>query len=548
MSAKRILIVGGVAAGSSAATRARRLDEEAEIVVFERGAHVSFANCGLPYHVGDVIEDEEDLLLVSPQTFAERFDIDVRVRHEVLSIDRERRELLVANLGDGSRRKERYDALVLATGAGAFRPPVPGLDLPGVFTLRTVPESRELRQWLDAREAKRAVVVGAGFVGLETAENLRHRGLDVTVVEFQNQVIPALDAEMATPVAEHLREQGVELVLGDGLSAIEETREGAMRVRTGQGKALDADVVILALGVRPRTDLAKRAGITTGPRGGVVVDGAMRTNDPHIWAVGDVAEDRCVITGGVRLLSLAGPANRQGRMAADSIYGREMQFRGVQGTSVCGLFGMTVAMTGLGQGALASELDIEDRSITLHPKDHVSYYPGAEKIHLKLIYEAKTGRVLGAQAVGQAGVAKRIDVIAMAIQMGATVFDLEQAELCYAPQFGAAKDPVNMAGMIAANELRGDLPAAAWRELVGADALLVDVREADEFERGHVEGAINLPLSELRGRLDELPTDRDILLYCQSGKRSYDAVRALHQRGYRARTLVGGMESYLHQA
>ncbi len=539
---KRILIIGGVAAGSSCATRARRLDEDAEIIVFEKGPHVSFANCGLPYHVGDVIPDESDLLLVTPKRFRERHAIGVHVGHEVTAIDPAAQTVSVTNLSTGAERIEPYDALVLATGARAVRPPIPGLDLPGVFTLRTVPETRRVREWLALTRARRAVVVGAGFVGLEVAENLTKRGLQVTVLDLQNQVMPQLDPEMAAPVARRLRSRGIRLHLGDGLAEIARHDDG-LTVTTAGGVSLPADLVVLGLGVRPRTALAAAAGLALGATGGVAVSPSQQTSDPHIWAVGDVSEERCRVTGSPRLLPLAGPANRQGRLAADAICGRPVTSRGVQGTAVCRLFDLTAASTGQGARELDA-LGIPHASAWLHPGHHVSYYPGARTIHLKLIYATDTGRVLGAQAVGEAGVERRVDVIAMAIQLGATVYDLEHAELCYSPQIGSAKDPVNMAGMIAANQLRGDLPTARWADLPDARVALVDVREPDEFAAGHLPGARNVPLSQLRDRTAELPTDRPLWLYCHSGKRSYDATRALTQRGFDARSLPGGMETW----
>ncbi len=540
---KRILIVGGVAAGASCAARSRRLDEEAEIVVFERGPHVSFASCGLPYHVGDVIPDEDDLVLVTPERFRERLAIDVRVRHEVLRIDREARTIEVRG-PDGGVSVEPYDALVLCTGSRPIRPPVEGVDLPGVFTVRDVPDTRRLKRWIEERAARRAVVVGAGFIGLELAENLVHRGLEVTVIERADQILAPLDPEMARPLAAHLEASGVRLRTSASLAGIEQA-SGGLRVHASDGSATDADVVVLGLGVRPEVTLAREAGLAIGVTGGVVVDEAMRTADPHVWAAGDAVEARCAVTGRPVLVPLAGPASREGRVAADSIAGRRARFRGVQGTAVCGVFGMTAATTGVGEKSLRAAA-IPYRAVHLHPSSHVTYYPGAETIHLKLLFSPEDGRVLGAQAVGRADVDKRVDVLATAIQMRATVFDLEEAELCYAPQFGAAKDPVNVAGMIAANHLRGDLPLAAWEEAEGP-ALLVDVREEDEFAREHLPGARNVPLSQLRERLDELPRDREILLYCKSGKRSYDAARALEQRGFRVRTLPGGIESWRHR-
>ncbi|MBK7581664.1 MAG: FAD-dependent oxidoreductase [Myxococcales bacterium] len=544
MTRKRILIVGGVAAGASCAARARRLDENAEIIVFEKGPHVSFANCGLPYHVGDVIRDESALLLVSPERFKQRFDIEVRVHNQVMHVDAEQRKVRVRHVQTGEEYDESYDALVLAPGAKPLRPAIPGIDLPGVFTLRTVPDTRRLREWIDAHRARRAVVVGAGFVGLEVAENLAKRGLKVQIIEREPQVLPPFDPEMARPVEDHLRQSGVSLILGHSLERIEARGDGLVVVVSG-GRELEADLVILGLGVKPEVGLAEQAGVLLGPLSGIAVDRHMRTNLPGIWAAGDAVEDTCFVTGRPRLMPLAGPANRQGRIAADDVCGRPTEFRGVQGTVVCGLFGLTVAATGASQKWMGEGHDTE--AVWLHPNNHVAYYPGAEPIHLKLVFARKDGRVLGAQAVGKSDVEKRIDVIAMAIQLGATVFDLEQAELCYAPQFGAAKDPVNIAGMIAGNVLRGDVAMARWSEVGRADVVLVDVRERDEFEAGAVPGALSVPLSELRQRIPELETVRELWVYCQSGKRSYDAARALQQRGFVVRNLPGGYESYRHQ-
>ncbi len=536
---RRVVIVGGVAGGATTAARLRRLDEDAEIIVLERGPYVSFANCGLPYHVGGVIPEESDLLLVTPARFRERFAIDVRVRHEVLAIDKAARTLEVRPPDGAPPETLAYDVLVLATGAAPLRPPVSGLDLPGVFTLRTVPDTRAVRDWITTRETRRAVVVGAGFVGLEVAENLRHRGLEVTVLERAPQILPALDVEIAGVVADHLRANGVTLALGAGLAGIEPGCDGLI-VRLGDGSALPADLVALGLGVRPESGLARAAGLKIGDRGGVVVDDRLRTSDPHIFAVGDVVETQDALTGAPRMLALAGPANRQGRVAADVIAGRDSRFRGVQGTAVCGLFGLTVASTGFTEAAAHAAALPDVRVVSLHPNQHVSYYPGASPIHLKLVFDG-AGRVLGAQAVGREGAEKRIDVIATAMQLGGRVTDLEEVELCYAPQFGAAKDPVNLAGMMASNHLRGDLPLADWRALPNADVGLIDVREASEFAAGHVPGAVNLPLSQLRERIHELPTDRELWLYCHSGKRSYDAARALIQRGFSVRSLPGGV-------
>jgi NADPH-dependent 2,4-dienoyl-CoA reductase/sulfur reductase-like enzyme/rhodanese-related sulfurtransferase len=540
---KRVLIVGGVAGGASCAARLRRLCEDCEIVILERGPYVSFANCGLPYHVGDVIREEAHLLVATPALFRERFNIGVRVESEVVAIDRARREIEVRETIGGRTYREPYDALVLATGAAPIRPPLPGVDLPGIFVLRTIPDSRRIREWILARNAQRAVVAGGGFVGLEMAENLARRGLAVTLVELAPHVLPPLDAEMAAPVHDHLRANGVTLQLGDGVASFEQQDDGLL-VRTRSGAAFPADLVVLSVGVRPDVGLARAAGLAIGDLGGVRVDDQMRTSDSSIWAVGDMVEVKDFVTGAWSLIPLAGPANRQGRLAAESIAGRPRAFRGVQGTAVCGVFDLTIAMTGATEKSLARAGITAYERAYLHPGHHVGYYPGARPIYLKLLFAQGDGRVLGAQAVGEEGIDKRIDAIAMAIQKGATVFDLEEAELCYAPQFGAAKDPVNVAGMVASNVLRGDVSLAPWEGIPAATAILVDVREPVEFAAGHVAGARNVPLSQLRARVEELPRNQEIWLYCAAGQRSYYASRFLAQRGFRVRNLPGGYKTY----
>ncbi len=540
---KKIVIVGGVAGGASCAARCRRMDETAEILMLDRGPYVSFANCGLPYYVGDVITDEAKLLVANPALFRDRFNIEVRTEHEVTAIDREAREIDVKELATGRTYRESYDALVLSQGAAAVRPPLPGIDLPGIFVVRTVPDSRHIRAWIDAKAAKSAVVVGGGFIGLEMAENLMHRGIAVTVVEMLDQVMPPLDPEMAKPVQQHLEKHGIKVALGDGVAGFE-SRDGQLVVNTKSGAQHTGALVILAIGVRPETALAKAAGLELGERGGIQVDERMRTNDPNIWAVGDAVEVKDVVTGESCLIPLAGPANRQGRIAADVICGRDSKFRGVQGTAICGVFDLAVAGTGASEKSLLRAGITDYDKVYLHPANHVGYYPGAKPINLKLIFRKSDGRILGAQAVGEAGVDRRIDVIATAIQFGGTVFDLEESELCYAPQFGAAKDPVNFAGMIAANSLRGDLPLADWKQLLPDSAVLVDVRDPDEFEEGHIAGSINLPLNELRARLDELPRDRELWLYCRVGQRGYYATRLLMQHGFQVKNLPGGYLTY----
>ncbi len=544
MTPKRIVVVGGVAGGATCAARARRLSEDAEIVMFDRGPYVSFANCGLPYYVGNVIEQEEKLLVATPTLFKNRFRIEVRTDSEVTAVDRSASEVEVRELKTGRTYRERYDALVLAPGAMPLVPPLPGLDLPGVFTLRTIPDSRKIREWITEKKPRRAILVGAGFIGLEMAENLVHRGLSVSIVEMSDQVMPPLDPEVAKGVADWLTAKGLALRLGEALASIERGSAGDLTVKTRAGAALSADMVVLGLGVRPETTLAVKAGLELGQRGGIRVDDCMRTSDPKIWAIGDAVEVRDFVTKEWTVIPLAGPANRQGRIAADSICGRATRFRGVQGTAVCGVLGLTVAMTGASEKSLRRAGISNYEKVYVHPGHHAGYFPGAKPLHLKLIFATPDGRILGAQATGEEGVDKRIDVIAMAIQKGGTVYDLEEAELCYAPQFGSAKDPVNMAGMVAANALRGDAPLARWEEVPGTEAMLLDVREPKEFAAGHVDHAVNVPLPQLRDRLGELPKDREILAYCGVGQRSYYATRLLRQHAFRVRNLSGGFQTY----
>jgi len=541
---KRAFIVGGVAGGASCAARLRRLDEQIEIVLLDRGPYVSFANCGLPYYVGNVIQNESALLVATPELFRKRFNIEVRTQNEVTSIDRSAREIEILDLVSGRRYREKYDALVLSPGAFAIRPPLPGIDLPRIFTLRTVPDSRRIREWIDGRSARSAVVVGGGFIGLEMAENLAHRGMEVTIVEMANQLMPPLDSEMAEFVRQRLKTHAVRLQLGDAVAAFEADAEGGLTVRTQKDAVFFADLVILAIGVRPETALARLAGLEIGSRGGIHVDDQMRTSDPNIWAVGDAIEMRSVITGVPELIPLAGPANRQGRIAAEVISGRNSRFRGLQGTAVCGFFGIVVAMTGATEKSLKRAGVADFQTVYLHPGHHAGYYPGAKPIHMKLIFNKNDGRILGAQAVGEEGVERRVDVIAMAMQMGGTVFDLEESELCYAPQYGAAKDPVNVCGMVAANVVRGDVELADWSALKDTGALILDVRDPIEFENGSIEGAINIPMGQLRDRLEELPRDREIWINCGVGQRAYYACRLLTQRGFNARNLSGGYESF----
>lgn len=545
MNRKTIVIVGGVAGGASCATRLRRMDEDAEIIVLERGPYASFANCGLPYHVGGVIESEDALLVAKGPLFNDRFGIDLRTGNEAVKIDRERREVEVREVATGRFYRQSYDALVLAPGASPLRPPLPGIDLAGIFTLRNIPDMRQIKMWISARNAKSVAIIGGGFIGLEMAENLRHLGLTVTLVEMLPQVMPPMDPEMVAPVHDFLVSKGIRLVLGTAVSGFSE-RDGRIEVQTKHGVADRAEMVILAIGVRPETALAKDAGLTLGERGGIRVNDAMQTSDPHIWAVGDAVEVRDRVTGAWTLLPLAGPANRQGRIAADAICGRSAQFHGTQGTAICGIFDLAVASTGASEKALVRAGVKGWDKVYVHAANHAGYYPGASRIHLKLIFRTSDGLILGAQAVGRAGVDKRIDVIAMALQKGGTIYDLEEAELCYAPQFGSAKDPVNFAGMIAANHLRGDSPLLQWSDTRIASFDLLDVRDEDEFAEGHVPGARNLPLNSLRAALGSLQKERPLAVYCAVGGRAHNAVRLLRQHGFNAVNISGGYTTWRH--
>ncbi|MCE5269273.1 MAG: FAD-dependent oxidoreductase [Planctomycetaceae bacterium] len=548
MPSKRVLIVGGVAGGASCAARLRRLDERAEICIFERGGDVSFANCGLPYYVGGAIADRRQLLVSTPERFRNLFEIEVRTRHVVQRIDRDSRTITVRNLATGESSSERYDALVLSTGATPIRPPLPGIDLPGVFTLRDLNDVDQIHTWLEHREPSQAVIVGGGYIGLEMVENLRRRGLSVTLIEMTDQVMPPMDREMVAPAHEELERHGIDLRVGSAVAAFEPGPGDTITAVTQRGERFSAGIVILAAGVKPDVQLAHAAGLEIGPTGGIRVDEQMRTNDPAIFAVGDAVEARDFVTGLPALLPLAGPANRQGRIAADVICGRNAHYRGTQGTAVVGVFDLTLAMTGATEKSLRRAGIPFEKSYT-HTFHHASYYPGAERIHLKLLFAPESGRLLGAQAVGRQGVEWRIDVIAMAIQNRATVFDLEEAELCYAPQYGAAKDAVNIGGFVAANALRGDVRLGHWsqwkeREAAGDPPVTLDVRPPKDVAANAIPGTIRIPLSELRARLDELPRDREIWVHCTVGQTSYNAVRLLAQHGFNVRNLSGGIASY----
>jgi len=555
----KVIIVGGVAGGASCAARLRRLDEQAEIVMVERGPYVSFANCGLPYHVGGVIEHESDLLVASPELFRGHFRVDCRTGCEAIGISPSEKTVQLRDVASGEVSSESYDTLVLSPGAASIRPPLPGIDLPGIFPVRTVPDAREIRQWIErgtsfltgmgkysgfqtVRPPMRAVVIGGGFIGLETAENLVFRGFDVTVVEMADQVLTPLDPEYGRLVGDFLERHGLHVALGDGVAGFEQSEGDTLTVSTQSGRRYPADVVILALGVRPDTALARMAGIEVGELGGIRVDEQMRTSDPDIFAVGDAVEVKDFVTGEWSLIALAGPANRQARIAAEVIVGRDSHFRGTQGSAVVGLFGSTVAWTGANEKTLERLGDSDFEKVYLYPNSHAGYYPGAKPIAMKVLFRKSDGRVLGAQAVGEDGVDKRISELALAIQLGATVYDLEECELCYAPPFGSAKDPINFAGMVAAGVLRGDMPVTHWDS--APDGFLLDVRENVELAVEHLPEAVNIPLGQLRSRLNELPRDREIGVICRSGQRAYYATRILLQEGFDAQVISGGMLSH----
>jgi NADPH-dependent 2,4-dienoyl-CoA reductase/sulfur reductase-like enzyme/rhodanese-related sulfurtransferase len=545
---KRVLIIGGVAGGASCAARLRRMDESAQIVLFERSGNVSFANCGLPYYIGGVIADRQKLLVSTAERFRGTMNVDVHIRHEAERIDRANRTVEVRDLETGDVRREPYDVLVLAPGAEPIRPKLPGVDLPGVFSLRNLDDTDAIHSWIASRGVARTVVIGGGFIGLEMVENLVHRNIAVTLLELSRQVMPPMDPEMVAPVHQELQYHGVHLQLNNGIAAIERGENETLAVVAQDGQRLDTDMVILAVGVRPDVKLARESGLTLGSTGGIAVDDQMRTSDPAIFAVGDAVEVRDFVTGQPTLTPLAGPANRQGRIAADAICGRDAHFRGTQGSAVVGIFDLTLALTGATEKSLRRAGIAYQKSYT-HSMHHAAYYPGAKRISLKLLFSPTDGRILGAQAIGGEGVEKRIDVLAMAIQQESTVFDLEEAELCYAPQYGSAKDPVNIAGFAAANILRGDVSVGHWSEWrerqTGGDPIVtLDVRPPADVAAGAIDGTVRVPLGQLRERLDDLPRDREIWVHCNVGQTSYNAVRLLRQHGFHAKNLSGGITSY----
>lgn len=549
MSSLKIVIVGGVAGGASAAAKARRVNESAEITMFERGPYVSFANCGLPYYVGDTIVDRDELLLQTPERFWKRFRVGVKVRHEVVSIHRSQKAIRVKNLGSGELFDAPYDKLILAPGAGAIVPDIPGIHERNIFTVKTVPDSDAIKQFLASHPSKNAIVVGGGFIGLETAEALMNRGLNVTIVELAPQILLPFDQDMASLMAAHLQEKGGRIILDDGVKAFHEKDGLVQEVELSSGMRLSCDLAILSIGVRPELKLAKDAGLEIGESGGMMVNEYQQTSDPNIYAAGDAVEIVHLVTGKPTRIPLAGPANKQGRVAGANAAGGNLTFPGAIGTAIVESLGMTAAKTGLSEREAQANGYDYFVSVT-HPFDHADYYPGAEALHMKLIVEKITGRLLGAQIIGEQGVDKRIDVLATAISAKMNVEDLESLDLAYAPQFNSAKGPVIMAGFVAANILRGEVDTITGDELHkkldAKDPIqLLDVRTQKEYQEVHIPQAWLIPIDELREHLEDLDPTKETIVYCRVGLRGYLACRILLQHGFqKVYNLTGGILSF----
>jgi NADPH-dependent 2,4-dienoyl-CoA reductase/sulfur reductase-like enzyme/rhodanese-related sulfurtransferase len=539
----RIVIVGGVAGGMSAAARLRRLDESAEIIVFERGPFVSFANCGLPYYASGVIPERDELIVEDAPSLRAQLLLDIRTETNVVSINRTAKTIAVEDT-NRQRSEEAYDTLILSPGAAAVRPPIPGVDDSRIHTIRSIPDIDALKSRLDTGKLREAVVVGGGFIGVEMADNLLRANVKVHLVEMTNQVLSnMLDPDMAAFAHAHLRSKGLHLHFG---SAVHEfvDHDGQLAVVLSNGSYLKADAVILAIGVRPEVNLAVAAGLALGLRGGIAVDEYLRTSDPHIYAIGDAIEARDVVTGSQTLVALASPANKQGRLVADNIYGRRVPYKGTQGTAIVDALGMVAAGTGATSAAL-KRAGLPHLASVIHAYSNAAYFPGATPLTIKLLFDQK-GRILGAQVVGEKGVDKRIDVLATALRLGATVYDLQELELAYAPQFGSAKDPVNIAGYVAGNILAGDVTTVQATQVPDLEniATFLDVREPEEHARGSIPGSLNIPLAQLRERLSEIPRGKPVVVYCQVGRRAYIACRALRQLGLDVANLAGGWRSY----
>lgn len=543
----RILIIGGVAGGATTAARLRRIDEDAEIIIFERGRHISYANCGLPYYIGGVIEERDRLFVQTPESFLANYRLDVRIRHEVTAIDPEKKQISVRDLDTGTETEEFYDKLVLSPGAEPFKPPIPGIGTDGIFTLRGVPETDAIKEFVDTRKPRRAVIVGAGFIGLEMAENLHDRGVFVTIVEMAQQVMNVVDFEMAAMVHQHLKTKHVEFYLRDGVSSFEK-RNNEILINLKSGREIVADMVILSIGVRPESGLAKQAGLEVGVTGGIKVNEHLQTSNPDIYACGDAIEFPNPITGQPTITYLAGPANKQGRIVADNIvFDNTSNYGGSIQTAVAKVFDITVATTGASEKSL-EKAGLPYKTVITHSSSHAGYYPGAMPMSIKTIFAPENGRLMGAQIVGYEGVDKRIDLMATAIRHNGTVFDLTEIEHAYAPPYSSAKDPVNIAGFVAENILRGRSRHIRWHQVMGCDLnemMLVDVRTPEEFEIATIEGAVNIPLYEIRDRLAEIPKDRTVVVFCGVGLRAYHAERVLIQNGFSdVYNLSGGYKTF----
>lgn len=547
---KRVLIIGGVAAGASSAARLRRLDESIEIIMFERGEDISFANCGLPYYVGNVIQDRQALLIQTPESMYERFNIDVRNRSEVTMIDSQAKEIEVHDLRSSERYREAYDNLILCPGASPIVPPIQGRDKANVFKVRNVPDSDMIKAYVQSLQAQKspkahAVVVGAGYIGLEMADMLSHAGLDVSIVEAAPQVMASVDPDMASIIHKHLHEKGIRLFLSE--KAVEfKGGDKVEQVVLESGKILDADLVVLGVGVKPEVSLAEKAGIKIGKTGGIEVDEYLRTSDPFIYAAGDAIQVKNIVSNQDSLLPMASPANRQGWIIANNIAGRKIKYSGVQGTGIVNVMGLAAAVTGLNEKALKAS-GVDYLVCHTHPYSHATYYPGASMMTIKLLFTPGEGKILGAQIIGFDGADKRIDVIATAIRAGMTVFDLQELELAYAPPFSSAKDPVNMTAYAAGNILNNDVEIIQWKDVpaqVEKGALVLDVRSPEERRMGAFPGSIHVPVDEVRDRLYDIPKDRELLVHCRVGIRSYIACRVLMQNGYKVKNISGGYRMY----
>lgn len=539
---KKILIVGGVAGGASAAARLRRLDENAEIVMFERDSYISFANCGLPYYIGETIKERSKLMVQTPENMKARFNIDVRIKSEVIEVDTQDKKVKV-NSADKGTYEESYDFLILSPGAKPIKPPISGIDSKFIFTVRNIPDTDRIKSYVDQEGTRSAIVIGGGFIGIEMAESLRERGLDVSLVEAAPHILVPFDSEMVTFAEKEMADHGVKLVLGDGVEAFREKEQG-VEVSLKSGLQLSADLVILAIGVTPDTGFIKNSGIELGARGHIIVNEHMQTNCDGVYAVGDAVETTDM-DGQRTAVPLAGPANKQGRIAADNICGLNTMYKGTQGTSIIKVFSLTGASTGFNERTL-QKMNIPYRTIYIHPNSHAGYYPGAQAIAMKLLFNDE-GKILGAQAFGSEGVDKRIDVIATVLRLKGTVYDLAELELAYAPPFSSAKDPVNMAGYLAENVLSGQLDIFTVKDLEmlqPEEQVLLDVRNTTEYEQGHIDGAVHIPVDELRERINELDKDKEVYAYCAVGIRGYIAARILKQNGFKVKNLTGGYRTY----